>query len=454
MSHVFSRYLCGIALTLSLFNDARAEIPSAPSEAIKTEQLQKELENLKASFDHLEKKLANAKPQESSSNALTPKGYFAVPNSNTFLKLSGFVKIEAINDFKQRTGDAISVGALAIEGDSTAANKGHLNVHPRMSRLTLETLSTTSRGDLKTTLEFDFFGAYPTTTTNATTKSGEFHPRLRKAFGEFAGLLIGHENSNFLNVETMCFQIYTDVNGLSGGGLRQPQIRYTYKASQILTAAFSLERPVVDYIDSTGAKFGNADRGNGKTSVPDAIVQVRLDGTKGHIAFHGLLRQLQVKDTSLTSSYNLSKKGYALGVSGKFYLWEKNNFYGRWVGGPGIGRYIFEIDGYSMIHDLNNRRVGLISANSFIVGYEHNWTDAIKTHLGACVTYLNYPGWAPMTNNFNKKLTKYLFNIVWKPVPKLGIGLEGAYLERKTCTASPNRKGTGQRLTLSFTYQF
>jgi hypothetical protein len=231
-------------------------------------------------------------------------------------------------------------------------------------------------------------------------------------------------------------------------------------------------------------RFGSGDSQtnyNGKAQVPDTALQFLYESERFHVSLRGALRYLQVKTANVlpaspgqpNSLYDLKKTGYGYGVSGRLFVWGKNNVYAQWNGGDGIGRLLNENDGYAVVQDVVNQRLGTIKINNALAGYEHAWTENIKTNIAATYTHFSYPSWVPANNTFDiftegagggiytRSHTKYMANIIWSPVKNVNFGLEYAYLERKlrapqlnTKTGEYASKGTGQRYMVSAIYNF
>lgn len=153
------------------------------------------LSELKEQTETLQRKVAeleNAQQKTASNGAVTggsAPGSFKLPDSDTSIKLGGYVKLDAIYSnitqgvdavANQQTVDtAIPVGP---NGSPTDNKKGQLTFHARQTRINLATSTPTSYGDLTTFVEGDFFG---TDGNESVTNSNGF--RLRHAYGALGG---------------------------------------------------------------------------------------------------------------------------------------------------------------------------------------------------------------------------------------------------------------------------
>src|SRR5262249_21691139 len=159
-------------------------------------------------------------------------GYFRLPGTRTFLKIGGYFKTDFIYDLKP-AGDQERFIPSSIPTTSTQPGVNNNTVSIRPTRLNLDFLVPTERGNVRFFLEGDLFGS------NATT------PRLRHAYAQVKNFLIGQTFSNFMDPDA--FPDTLDFQGPNGMvSVRNPQLRYGIALSPSTTFYVSVEKPSSD----------------------------------------------------------------------------------------------------------------------------------------------------------------------------------------------------------------
>ncbi len=416
-----------------------------------------------ASAEQAKQAVAAAAKMEAAAQTATPwakgpDGYITISGSNTAIKIGGRVRGEMMYDGGPNMGDVIIGGAVPLKNlNSAAAQSGHTNASARSSRLNFATLTPTTKGDVKTLIEIDFFGGGTGTSYN---------PKIRHAYGTLCDFLVGQTDSVFLDIDATGSTI--DANTILGGPLRQMQIRYTKELMTGLKLMTALEKPNSDYIGSDGTLYTSNDAtgAKGKSSLPDLTAQLRWTGSAGYIAARGMVRQIQYKnvtDPGTTGGQNtandVSKKatGWGVGLSGKYLTVGKSGIIGQINAGQGIGRYIPEIAGEAVYYNTTTKQFNVLSATNAIVGYEHYWTDEVRSNLLASYTRISPPasgvGFTPLTGTtrITQKIKKVFFNILYNPVKNVEAGVEFAHIRRDTMD---NKTGSGNRVSVGVTYNF
>ncbi len=384
-----------------------------------------------------------------------PDGYISVPGSNTAIKLGGRVRVEGEYDAGPSMGDYIVPGSIPLKNvNNQASQSGNTNAHARSSRLSFESLTpTASIGDVKTRIEIDFF--------NGGT-GGSYLPKLRHAYGDAAGFLVGQTDSVFVDMTTLGSNI--DYNGILGGVNRQAQVRYTMDMTPAFKFAAALEKPASDYIGSDGTLYTSNDSSNskGKSSLPDLTAMLKYSGKSGFVTLRGMARQIQYRSLTDGASYNTANDfsakatAWGVGLSGKFITVGKSAFYAQLNTGQGVGRYIPEIAGEAAYFNPSTKQFNVLKANNALVGYEHYWTDDIRTNIQASYTRVSPPapaGMTPLTGTtrITQKIKKVFFNIFYTPVKNVETGLEFAHIRRDTVD---NKTGSGNRVAVMVSYNF
>ena len=180
---------------------------------------------------------------------------------NTKVDIYGYVKADVQYDLGESlgTGPAADIGSVLTTPASKASQtNGHLNFTTAQTRLGFNFTQGTDMGDVKAKLEGDFAPG---------------HYRIRHAYVEWQGVLVGQTWSNFTSWNDWADTL--DWNGPSGhaGGFRHGQIRYTMGSSAgTMSVALEQSQSVAD-LDGTGAK----------NQLPD--LTARFEGKAGMINY-------------------------------------------------------------------------------------------------------------------------------------------------------------------------
>ncbi|MCJ1901049.1 porin [Paracoccus versutus] len=239
------------------------------------------------------------------------------------LTFYGYTKLDLITDNNYDLG--ATTGAMAgVTAGSPLEGSGS-NAHAYESRLGLRASIDTDIGEVKLTLEGDFFGS-----------GGNF--RLRHAYGEVGPLLAGQTWTNWVPAEGGPAAVQ-DFNGLAGGSYyRTPQVRYTFRPNDQWRFAVALEEDYAPGTASRVAVSGFAGYANGPLKIGMGAISRGLE----------------------TSSFgDVTGFGYAIGAD--YEAWQGGKLHAQYIGGKGIstllnnagfsglevgtaGKYAFDVD--------------------------------------------------------------------------------------------------------------
>ncbi|CAN7176986.1 porin [Acidovorax sp. LjRoot74] len=160
-------------------------------------------------------------------------GSFRLPGSETSIRIYGFAEANMVKDFKGTApGDHFTNLMEQPLGDT---RNGKTSLTAQTSRFGFETSTPTAVGTFNTKIEADFY-AYCGAECNRN------RLRLRHAYGEYAGWLIGQTWSTFMDTDNLPETV--DFNGPPGATFRRPtQIRYTYNNPSLAKFQFAVEEP-------------------------------------------------------------------------------------------------------------------------------------------------------------------------------------------------------------------
>jgi hypothetical protein len=275
------------------------------------EELRNELKALRAELNQLKAQQAQAPAASASAwndriDAVELKqkdavvlgdipGSFRLPGSETSIRVYGFAEANLIKDFK---------------GTAPGDNFSNLAEQPlgQTSRFGFETSTPMGNGAFNTKIEADFYGY-------CGSECNRNRLRLRHAYGEYAGWLIGQTWSTFMDLDNLPETV--DFNGPPGATSRRPtMVRYTYNNPQLAKFQFALEEP------SDGAHS------------PNLIARVDKGFDWGSLSARILSHEQRIS--------GVSKRGMGLGLSGAYKLTGTTTLMGQYtlMDGDNDGAYL------------------------------------------------------------------------------------------------------------------
>ncbi|MCP1676066.1 hypothetical protein J2T57_003225 [Natronocella acetinitrilica] len=331
---------------------------------------------------------------------------------NTSVNVYGYAQLDIIYDVDADLG---SRSAQDVGAASDTDNTGHFSMDASTSRLGVETRTPTSMGgDLRTVIEGDFYGG----------GGGTF--RLRRAFGEWNGILAGQEWSNFVtfigSTPTLSF---TGTLGYPRGA-RNAQLRYTFDN-------FSIALEDV----GQGDFFDGSDAGAGieKRSLPD--LTLRFQDTSGPVNFAtgAVLRQIEWEFDDGTDNESESAFGFGLMGAASMEVAPGTTIRGVITGGPGIGTYMYVNPASAAFTDTtSDLDVEPITAYGGTIGLSQalgqgNLNIAYSTTIADLDDAVDD---GTLTEDNIEQLTAVYLNYIWSPVNRVTYGVEVSWNEAKT----------------------
>jgi hypothetical protein len=358
-------------------------------------------------------------------------GSFPIPNSDAALKIGGLVRVNWVS-----TSDALLVddrfvtSAIPVAGTDEAGKGSRVAIVARPSRFNFDLRTPSGVGHLRAFLEGDFAGSNNTL-------------RLRHAYGQWRRAIFGQTWSTFSDPEAEPDGI--DFEGLNAIVLfRQAQIRWSFAPTERLRIALALEDPRPDL---TGA--------DGVNQVPDSIVRLRWDPRRGgHLQTALLIRQIRGAPSDRPNDV-VGGAGWGATVSGRLpspfwsardqLLFESNV-------GAGIGRYISDLSaagGQDGVYDPTTHELKVLSAYSGYLGYEHWWTDRLRSAVSFGLVKVTNVDVQP--GDALQQTRRYSLNLIWSPVPRLDLVAEylfGVRINRD------QREGRANQSQIGATFRF
>jgi hypothetical protein len=375
----------------------------------------------------------------------TLPGSFKVPGTETSLRIYGHVHVDATFDITGRVQDYnnndwstnIFVQPLDDTPDPGARKEGQFFLTARTSRIGFATSTPTGIGDLSTKIEADFNGPNGFQSELAT-NSTVF--RLRHAYGEVGGFLVGQTWSNFTDLGS--FPDTVDFNPPGDTVLiRQAMLRYALPIGPTtLSAAIENSRSLT--LNANSGPTVDTDRK--WYQVPDATLNFTVPWSWGHLSARGVTLQYKVLDRP-------TKQGWGAALSGSLKFLGDNLVWGVQAG-DGTGRYTFNAilqGGYD-----TGTEIQLWRTYGYHGGFTHNWSDNVRSNLIWSQTFfqrnnaiLDATG-SPRAI-FNERIDQAFVNTFWGFVKNAEVGIEYAYGQRRTFD---DQAGTQHRINATFHY--
>ena len=343
-------------------------------------------------------------------------GSFPIPGTDAALRVGGQVTYTGVQNLTALgTDDRFVTSSIPIAGTEAAGKTSRLTFSARPSKLNFDLRTPTGVGSMRAFVEADYAGDGNTF-------------RLRHAFGQWRGFVIGQAWSTFSDPEAAPDGI--DFEGLNAIALlRQAQVRWTHPVADRLKLSLSLEDPQPDV---TGA--------DGVSQVPDTVVRLRWEPERavglgrllkgiGHLQGGVLIRQIRAEREDQLNT-TLSAPGYGLNLSGRLNpgWWnDRDDVMLAVYTGRGIGRYITdlgEVGGLDAVYDPATDTLETLPVFSAYVGYEHWWNQRLRSTLtlgGVWIDTLDIQGPDAL-----KETLRASFNLSWSPIEH--IDLVGEFL--------------------------
>ncbi len=394
---------------------------------------------------------------------------FRLPNSDTSLRIYGFAELNLVHEFK---GDNASCDYATcffyapLQGSDLTKRNNGTYLHARTSRLGVEASTPSQFGQIGIKLEGDFNndprtgnaavnGATGNIYTQQATNSYNF--RLRQAYGQFGGLLIGQTWSTFFDVDNGPESV--DFNGAIGSTfIRQAMIRYAYPTKDNGTFTGAIENPVSYVYDNTGSGVPTK---AGFSRVPDLVGRWDKSYPWGALSLRGVVHQLLIKDNA--ANLSASTYGYGLSASGIYKASGDDLINWAVTTGTGIGRYFNYIEG--AVYDPVRNSILKEHVAGLVLGYQHKYSPTLRfdSSLGYQYSYNNdYTRFAldPANKLDSAALGQYALNrsvvqahvgLIWNPVKNVDLGYEWIIGRRKTLNGE---RGDANRVNFSAKYNF
>lgn len=332
------------------------------------------------------------------------------------LRFYGFIEGHAIHDFR-RAGPSDRFTDLVSQPLSSSSRPEGLGQSTlETSRLGLEGSASLHGAPLTAKFEIDFY---------AYSDPNRYQPRIRHAYVETSGWLVGKTWSTFMDLDNLPETV--DFNGAVGAPFsRRTMLRYSFgddKAGYKLT--FALEDPRDQF-----------DGGSANENMPQLVARVDKSFDWGALNARALAHEKR--------SSTESRLGYGVAVGGRYKLSAKDVLMGQYTWVDGDIDQLYGANGYSI--DGVTGRITFDQNQGIVLGYARTFNDQLR---GNVVLGFNRGKTAQLFDN--RTLSQVFFNLIYSPVKNLELGGELIFGERQTFT---NDSGYMFRADLMARYSF
>jgi hypothetical protein len=159
-----------------------------------------------------------------------------------------------------------------------------------------------------------------------------------------------------------------------------------------------------------------------------------------------LVRQIRGEPDQATNQI-VSTGAFAVHVSGSIPAWWRPQDYVKFASaaGSGIGRYITDLGmlgGQDGVYDPLSNTLSALPVYSTYVGYEHWWTDMLRTTGTFGVVYVD--NLDIQTLDSLHRTTRTSFNISWSPAQRVDLIAELLWGRRENKNRQDGRAGQVQ----------
>jgi len=380
---------------------------------------------------------------------LLPIVSFAQVNTNSF-EVYGFILTDGGYNFNSIDPDWYDVmrPTKLPKYKNQFGPQGNFFISVRQTRLGVRSSTATKLGELKTQLDFDFFGFGK--------DAGQTTIHLVNGFGQLGKFLAGQTPSTFMDTEV--FPVTLDYWGPSSRiFFLNIQLRYTPVYTEKERFAIALERPGAtadgtDYSNSVDIQHVEP-----HLPLPNFVTHYRHNWKWGYTQIGAIAKYLEWKDLSDTSAYDLSGSdmGWGFNASTVINAGERLKFKLQGEYGEGFENYMadpspdvaLESNPGNMVSPVEGKALPAWGFLSFV---EFEWTSELKSSMG--YSMINIENAGLQSPDAFRKGQYALINLRWYPVDHAMFGIEYQYGKRNNF--SDGFSSTANKIQFSFKFNF
>jgi hypothetical protein len=338
--------------------------------------------------------------------------------------LYGFARIATTYDFDENIASGGQSGNFsAITGGSNTVD-GHFGMDANTSRLGVSVMTPQ---DVKMVVEFDF------------DDNDSNVPRIRHAYGEYNGVLIGRNWSNYNSwVGNTSGLDFDGLPGLAGTQSRTEQVRYTTGPLSV-----SLEQP-----------FNYPGVAGGANKTPSPALTARFEDSQGGFSYSAAVMAKQTAfDNGTTDD---SAVGYGAFLAAKMAISDMLSVQGAINFSDGANAYVYRAGGnFGQIDAYNDAgEIETVESVGGALGVSMALGGGRSINLGygtASVDLDDAVQAGAVAATLTDTNTMVFLNYMWSPVKNVSMGVEFANLETETQGGSD---GDANRLMYLAQYNF
>jgi hypothetical protein len=371
-------------------------------------------------------------------------GSMRIPGTDVAMKIAGLVRATAVDTFGPLgTEDRFVTSSIPVAGSPEAGKEPRFVLSAIPSRVNLDVRTPTGVGAMRAFVEGDFAGS-----------SRVF--RLRHAYGQWKGLVVGQTWSTFADPEAEPDGI--DFEGLNAIALfRQPLVRWTKPVGAGFSLAAAIENPAPDITNAQGV-----------SQVPDIVVRARWEPPEGQKGPLGLMKVRQGVHVNLALLFRelrgepldqpnttLSTGGFGAGLSGRVAApWQADTGQITFsaYAGSGIGRYITDLGtlgGQDAYYDPETNTIDALPVFAWYLGYERRWDARLRSTFTYGSVLVN--NIAAQPGSAFHMTSRWSMNLTWSPIPRLDLVGEFLFGNRIN---KDGQKGGSSQLQLGTNFRF
>jgi uncharacterized coiled-coil protein SlyX len=343
-------------------------------------------------------------------------GSIRIPGTDAAIKFGGRIRTAVVFTLGPLgSEDRFLTNSIPVEGTPETGKGARTSFNANTSRFNLEVRTPTGAGQMRAFIEGDFAG-----------EGRAF--RLRHGYAQYRGFIVGQTWSTFSDPEANPGDL--DFEGINAENvIRQPLIRYWWRAREDLRTAVAAETPLVSL---TG--------GQGVNVIPDLVARAVWEYAEdAHLQGALVFRQIR-GETDLDPGQVQSAFAWGLGVSGvvPFRRLEDRVVF-QFNTGVGNARYMNDLNslgGQDAVFDSTTGDLEALPATGFYVDYQHRWHhwESWRQHnvrssvIWGFVNVENTDFQAPESYH---RTNRYCINLVFSPIKRIDIGAEYIYGTRE-----------------------
>jgi hypothetical protein len=266
--------------------------------------------------------------------------------------------------------------------------------------------------------------------------------RIRHAYGQYRGFLLGQTWSLFSHIKSLPATVGT--GGPAGSiSVRTPQIRYTFhgiRSTALVSVGLEYFKPDLFIPDTLAVKSFQA--------LPDITARIERSTNWGMTQLSGVLPFL----SGTNPEGNLViKTGWGISFSTVIESWAGGKWYFQASGGQAVSRFFDDLSGQGLdllINPQTGKSYLPYTFGTFLT-YEHHWTPKLFSNFSYALQMVYLED--PVPDDSYHRGNNLRFNTFWSIVEGSRLGFEYIHAFRKNKDGAIGRVN---RVNLLFYYDF